>query len=56
MQWQARTFIIKGQGANIEIGQFQTWYELEGVRDYYGPLLPEMIERELQKLMEGPIE
>lgn len=56
LQGQARTFKIKGQGANIEIGQFQTWYELEGFRDYYGPLLPEMIERELQKLMEGPIE
>ncbi len=53
---QARTFRIKGKGTNLEISQFQTWYDLEGFRDHYGPLLPEAIERELQNLLEGPVE
>lgn len=53
---QARSFRIKGAKETLEISQFQTWYDLEGFRDYYGPLLPEAIERELQLLMQEPPE
>lgn len=55
-QGQARSFRIKGAKETLEIAQFQTWYDLEGFRDYYGPLLPEAIERELQLLLEKPVE
>lgn len=53
---QARTFRVKGKQANLEISQFQTWYDLEGFRDHYGPLLPEAIERELELLLDEPME
>lgn len=53
---QARTFRVKGKKESLEVTQFQTWYDLEGFRDHYGPLLPEAIERELQKLLEEPME
>ncbi len=50
---EARTFKINKQGKSLEISQFQTWYDLEGFRDYYGPLLPEAIEKEFQLLLQG---
>ena len=53
---QARSFRLKGAKESLEISQFQTWYDLEGFRDYYGPLLPESIERELQLLLDKPEE
>ena len=53
---QARTFPIKGRKESLEIAQFQTWYDLEGFREHYGPLLPEAIERELDLLPDKQVE
>ena len=55
-QGQARTFKVNGKADNLKISQFQTWYDLEGFREHYGPLLPEAIEKELQLLLEEPVE
>lgn len=33
----------------MEIKDFQTWYDMEGFEDYYGPLLPERIQRQLDE-------
>lgn len=49
MEGQARTFRLKGKGQSLQLGEFQTWYDLEGFRDHYGPLLPEAIEKAVQQ-------
>ena len=55
-QGQARTFKVNGKADNLKISQFQTWYDLEGFREHYGPLLPEAIERELDLLPDKQVE
>lgn len=46
---QARTFKLDTEEGDLEIKDFQTWYDMEGFEDYYGPLLPERIQRQLDK-------
>jgi hypothetical protein len=50
-QGEAHTFRLQGKGKSLQLSDFNTWYSLEDFRDYYGPLLPEAIEKELQHLL-----
>ncbi len=54
LEGQARTFKLPGKGNTLQISDFQAWYDLEGFQGHYGPLLPEAIEREVQKLLKTP--
>jgi hypothetical protein len=49
LQNEARTFKLSGEGPDLELEGFQTWYDMEGFEDYYGPLLPDRIRQELDK-------
>ena len=40
---EARTFKISKDGEQLKIDNFQNWYDMDGLREYYGPLLPERI-------------
>ena len=52
---EVRTFQLDGTAAQPKITNLQTWYDLQGFSDYYGPLLPEKINNELYKLIERRI-
>ncbi len=49
MDDQARTFKLQGDLENLEIKDFQTWYDMEGFEDYYGPLIPDRIREQLDQ-------
>lgn len=53
LKGEGRTFMIDGEGQSLEIKNFQTWYDLEDLREIYGPLLPELIEQEILKVSPG---
>jgi len=45
---EARTFKLSREGEHLKLDNFQTWYDLSDMREYYGPLLPERIERAIR--------
>jgi hypothetical protein len=40
---EAKTFKLSGKGINIELKDFQSWYDMQEFQDYFGPLLPDRI-------------
>lgn len=47
-QEEVRTFKLLQQGGSWSMEGFQTWYDLDAFRDYYGTLIPDRIEEELR--------
>ena len=47
---EAKSFRLSGQGINIELKDFQNWYDMQEFQDYFGPLLPDRIQQAV-----GPI-
>jgi len=49
---EARTFKISRDGEHLQLKDFQNWYDMNDLQDYYGPLLPERLQRALQPAAE----
>jgi hypothetical protein len=49
---EARTFKITKDGEHLKLDNFQTWYDVNDLSDYYGPLLPERIQRAIKPQVE----
>jgi hypothetical protein len=45
LKGEARTFKLVGGAKELKIQDFQTWYDMEAFREYFGPLLPDRIEQ-----------
>lgn len=46
---EAHTFRLQGSGRHLRIEDFKSWYDVNDLRAYYGPLLPMEIEREINR-------
>ena len=46
---EVRTFKVTKDGTEWQLNNFQTWYDLEALQERYGTLLPEGLEKKLQK-------
>lgn len=52
LQEEARTFKITGSGEQIQVEDMKVWYDMEALQSYYGPMLPEEIVKELQRIID----
>ncbi len=46
---EAHTFKIINSGNSLNIKDFKSWYDVNDLRDYYGALLPESIQKEISR-------